>query len=565
MTSIFTPEKTKKRRVAIYIRVSTAEQKIDGYGLEAQESKLKEYIRNNSGFEQEISEENIYKDTHTGSELSRKELNRLLEDVKDGQYDAVLVWKIDRLSRSLQHLLALFELFKKHQVSFISIQENIDFHGPIGSLIFQIFGAIAQFERELIKGRTRMGKIASAVLGNYTGNVVPYGYKKVKNDSGRGSKLEILEQERRHVVEIFNWYIFEGLGDREIAKRLNEKKMLRRHHYESKRLVEWTEEHIANIITNTIYRGEFVANNKDDEGNDLSQDKWTVVKIPACVSELTFLQAQSLRSGRIGGTTDTQYLLSGKLLDVTLDPPKAFTGAKRTKGGFSYRRKQFDRAGVHYPVFEVPGKQMEEFVWFKIREAMKDPEAFIKTYLGEKMWGKKRVEKIAEELDEIRVQILNKEIAKERVQTAYEQGVYSLETMTSKQEKLVNDIAKLEQREDELKDQLQIISSVEVEAHQIRDAAKQIHYKFDKLDPRQKKIICNLFIQRVEMTRTPLSSSGKKTRWNIDGLVIFRFNPKVIQESDRVVSTTNSRADDKKSPNEGFASKKEKVGGDAGI
>src|SRR5690606_22218685 len=147
---------TEPRRVAIYIRVSTAEQKMDGYSMEAQEEKLWDYVEKNGGL---ISKKEwIYKDAHTGSDLNRPEFQRLMKDVRDGKYDAVLIWKIDRLSRSLKHLLTIFEDLVKVKVSLISLQENIDFSGPIGALIFQIFGAIAQFERELIKGRTQFGK-----------------------------------------------------------------------------------------------------------------------------------------------------------------------------------------------------------------------------------------------------------------------------------------------------------------------------------------------------------------------------------------------------------------------
>lgn len=146
-----------KRRVAIYIRVSTQEQKIDGYGLESQERRLSSYINDNKALNLITKPEWIFTDVHTGSEIQREGLQKLIRSVELKKFDAVIVWKIDRLSRSLKHLLEIFDKFKKHQVSFISIQENIDFNGPIGNLIFQIFGSIAQFERELIKTRTMAG------------------------------------------------------------------------------------------------------------------------------------------------------------------------------------------------------------------------------------------------------------------------------------------------------------------------------------------------------------------------------------------------------------------------
>ena len=81
----------KKRRVAIYIRVSTAEQKLDGYSLPAQKKKLTEYVNNNAALNLETKEEWLYEDTHTGSDLNRAELTKLMADVHAGKYDAVLV------------------------------------------------------------------------------------------------------------------------------------------------------------------------------------------------------------------------------------------------------------------------------------------------------------------------------------------------------------------------------------------------------------------------------------------------------------------------------------------
>src|SRR5690606_36971539 len=95
--------------------------------------------------------------------------------------------------------------------------------------------------------------------------------------------------------------------------------------------------------------------------------------------------AQVARKNHTGGNkSENNYLLSGKLKDMTLDPPKAFTGAPRSKGGYSYRRKQFiDKSGEHIPVFEIPAKPIEEYIWGKVVEAMNDPKMFIEHYLSQ--------------------------------------------------------------------------------------------------------------------------------------------------------------------------------------
>ena len=238
-----------------------------------------------------------------------------------------MVWKIDRLSRSLKHLIAIFEEFQRHDVSIISIQENIDFKGPIGNLIFQIFGAIAQFERELIKGRTHMGKIASAELGNFTGTDIPYGYRPLIEDQKKGKRIELLPEEQKWAEKIYDWYIIEELGEGQIVKRLRElgvprykwRKARSTGAWVQDKSVQWTTTHVHTILTNPLYSGYFIANRKDDLGNVLPEDKWTITEVPACVSSITYVQAQEVRKSRVGSSVgDTHYLLSGKVFDMTL-------------------------------------------------------------------------------------------------------------------------------------------------------------------------------------------------------------------------------------------------------
>lgn len=522
----------EKRRVAIYIRVSTSEQKIKGYGLDAQKKRLLDYVNNNQALNLVTQKGWIYEDVDSGSEFNRENLQKLLKDVKAKKFDAVLVWKIDRLSRSLKHLLNLFEIFEQHQVSFISVQENIDFKGPIGKLIFQIFGAIAQFERELIKGRTTIGKIASAELGNYTGTNIPYGYEKVPNPSGKGGKLEIIEEEKKWVQQMFDWYIYEDLGYGQIADRLTKLKVPKGKCSRAKnKLSKWTEKPIRNIICNPIYRGEYLANYKDDLGNELPSDQWTIVPIPQCVAELTFRQAQVVRKEKTANKTHTAYLLSGKVRDTTVDPPKAFVGCKRTKGGYSYRRKQFTRDGKYFKVFEVPAKPLEDYVWGKVMEALEDPEVFIKNYLSSEFSDPKRIEQLEHSLQNLRAQRLNKEMEIERVEQGYETGLYDEEKTQQKITKKKKELTQIDKQITEHEEQLNLLSSIDVEVKKLREASKQVKYRLEHLDRRQKKILVRLFVDRVELYRERIKGEKRRgKKWNVSADVYFKFNPTRLNE-----------------------------------
>ncbi len=539
----------KKRRVAIYIRVSTTEQRIDGYGLEAQEKKLIEYV-NNKGANYETKPAWIFRDTHTGSDLNREKLNELREAVKNKKFDAVLVWKIDRLSRSLKHLLAVFEEFEKNEVSFISVQENIDFRGPIGRLIFQVFGAIAQFERELIKGRTQMGRLASAEMGNYTGTSIPYGYRPVANPGGRGKKLEIVPEEKKQVENIFRWYIFDGLGLGEIANKLNEQGVPKSKLAKGGGRV-WKEMVIRKIIHNPIYRGEFVANKFDENGVMLPEDKWTIVAIPPCVSELTFQQAQVICKDKTAGNRKEVYLLSGKLRDVSIQPSKSFTGCQRYKGGFSYRRKQFaDKSGVHNTVFEIPAQQIEDWIWLKIRLALKEPEVFINNYLSNQYKGNNRAEEAHTRLQKLRADRLTAELAISKVEEAFETGNYSEEKMAEKVRGRNDEITRIDNQIQQIEDELRILGSVNIEVQKLREASAQVNYNLNNLTQRHKKILVDLFIDRVEMSR----KRGEGKRWDIWAEIYFRFNPNKFPSTateGRTSKPQQVNKNAKKIPNEG--------------
>jgi DNA invertase Pin-like site-specific DNA recombinase len=93
----------------------------------------------------------------SGAKDSRPALNRMMEDARLRKFDAVLVWKLDRFSRSLRHLINSLELLASTGVAFISLRDNLDLSTPSGRLMFQMIGAFAEFEREITRERVRAG------------------------------------------------------------------------------------------------------------------------------------------------------------------------------------------------------------------------------------------------------------------------------------------------------------------------------------------------------------------------------------------------------------------------
>jgi DNA invertase Pin-like site-specific DNA recombinase len=175
-------------RIAIYARVSTKDQ-----SCELQLRDLRTYCAAR-GFE---AAREYVDEGQSGAKDSRPELNKLMDDARKRQFDAIVVWRFDRFARSTKHLLLALEEFRSLGIQFISYQENIDTSSPLGQALFTIVSAVAQLERDLIRERV------SAGIRNARANGKKLGRPKSSLDRERILKLKA-----------------EGLSLRQIAARL---------------------------------------------------------------------------------------------------------------------------------------------------------------------------------------------------------------------------------------------------------------------------------------------------------------------------------------------------------
>jgi DNA invertase Pin-like site-specific DNA recombinase len=137
----------KTKRAAIYLRCSTKSQE-----TEMQEVDLVEYA-SRRGWEYKI-----YRDAgYSGAKESRPALDSLLSDVRKRKVDVLVCWALDRLARSLKQLLTIAEECRSLDVDFVSLKQNVDTTLPAGRLTFQVLGAVAEFEREMLRTRVKAG------------------------------------------------------------------------------------------------------------------------------------------------------------------------------------------------------------------------------------------------------------------------------------------------------------------------------------------------------------------------------------------------------------------------
>ena len=206
-------------RVAIYVRVSTQEQAEEGYSIDAQLERLRAYCTARGWT---IADE--YVDPgYSGAKLERPAMQRLIHDVRSrkNDIDAVLVFKLDRLSRSQKDTLYLIEdVFITNQVDFISINESFDTSTPYGMVMIGILSAFAQFERENIKLRTQMGLTERAKDGYWRGGgKPPIGYR---YDRERGT-LVIDPYEAAQIRELFDLFVNRRYSTKKIGGLMAQK------------------------------------------------------------------------------------------------------------------------------------------------------------------------------------------------------------------------------------------------------------------------------------------------------------------------------------------------------
>lgn len=228
-------------QTAIYCRVSTEEQATEGFSIHAQKDKLTKYAESNDW---DIVDYYV-DDGISGKNLTeRPEVSRLIEDVKKGRIKNVLIYKLDRLTRSVKDLIYLIELFDKNNCTFNSQTEKIDTSNAVGRMFVKIIGIFAEFERENLAERVTFGYEQKTKEGNYTNCNGVFGYDYIV---GKG-KLKLNKNEALYVKKIYNWYL-EGESMLKIAKKLKDLNV------PTKRGGHWNQSTIYSILTNPLYIG----------------------------------------------------------------------------------------------------------------------------------------------------------------------------------------------------------------------------------------------------------------------------------------------------------------------
>jgi len=351
----------KSLRCAIYTRKSTEHGlELEFNSLDAQRDACEAYIKSQASQGWRALSQHYDDPAYSGGNLERPALKKLLADIEAGKVDVIVVYKIDRLTRSLADFAKLVEAFDAKSISFVAVTQQFNTTTSMGRLTLNVLLSFAQFERELSSERVRDKIAASRRKGKWTGGTVPLGY------DAQDKKLVVNKAEAETVRTIFKRYLELKSFSKLVAGLDRDGILTKRRNTKVSKYnggIPFTYGPLAYFLKNRIYLGE--------TGHG---DKWFEGEHEAIIDRATFDKVQQLlkakANGRKAKRSDSGALLIGKLFDSS---GNRMSPSFSTKNGVRYRfyvssallRGRKDAAGS---VPRIAAQEIEGIVEASIRK-----------------------------------------------------------------------------------------------------------------------------------------------------------------------------------------------------
>lgn len=385
----------QQKRVAIYIRVSSDEQAKEGYSPQTQEEKIKEFIKTN---DYKLDKNHVYVDLGwSGGTEKRPGLQKLLNDARMKEFDMVIVYRMDRFFRNLRLLLNTVAELKELGIEFKSITEPYDTSTPTGRAMFTHAATFGEWMREVGLESRNEGMTKAMKAGKWLGGTPPYGYRLNR----KTQKLEIDEEEKPVIENIFNWLVIDRLSEYKIHKKLNEMKVPTKYDRLGRKKKTntkcwWNKRALGRILRNQIYTGSFYYRQQKYLGrvkgkNNLRpKEEWILVKDPGIqiISLEMFERAQKqLKKNRELSPRKTKeiYALQHKIIcgydnykyQCALEKYTMKNGTGKKKYYFCPATRSAIRA-KKCPSSAVSESRILPAIWAKLKELLSDPDKIMK-------------------------------------------------------------------------------------------------------------------------------------------------------------------------------------------
>jgi len=477
-----------KTRCAIYTRKSSDEGlQQDFNSLDAQREAAEAYVASQKA-EGWVCLPDRYDDGgFTGGNMERPGLQRLLADIDAGKVDCVVVYKVDRLSRSLMDFAKIVETFERHNVSFVSVTQHFNTTNSMGRLTLNILLSFAQFEREIIGERIRDKIAASRQRGKWTGGTPILGYD-VDRSNG-GPRLVINPEEASRVCQIFELYL--ELGSllpvvAELERRDWRNKAWKTRDGRVRGGLPFDKCRLYNVLTNILYVG------KVQHKGDVYAGEHVAI-----VSDDLFahVQQQLQRNGR-NGTVEHRNrhgaLLRGLLFCKRCD--RAMSHTFTTRGSRRYRyytcTTVTKRGRQACPTDSLPAIEIENAVVDQIRCIGRDP-----ALLGDTL------EEARKQVDSAMARLNGERRALERGITRLQADIRRAAAdrdASTRMLDLNNQVGAAERRMTEINARLAELEAERVDAGDVTAAFADFDNVWRALSPREQARILQLLVRRVD-------------------------------------------------------------------
>jgi site-specific DNA recombinase len=396
------PAATRLFRCAVYTRKSTEHNlDLEFNSLHAQREACEAYIKSQAHEGWRLVHHRFDDGAFSGASLDRPALQELLTEVQAGKVDVIVVYKVDRLTRSLSDFAKLVELFDRHSVSFVSVTQSFNTTTSMGRLTLNVLLSFAQFEREVIGERVRDKIAASKAKGLWVGGSIPLGYDSINK------KLVVAPKEAETVRLIFRRYLELG-SIRDLAEDLDRKGICTRRQTLStgqiRGGIRFGVGALAHLLRNRFYIGEVVYRRAVHPGeHEAILDRSLFDAVQAKLAASANIRQLKIRA--------SPSILAGRIFD---DRGNRMTPTHTNKNGARYRyyishtllQKRNDKTAS---LMRVPAQEIEEPVTNSLRSYLHSKSADERSSITDRELVERLVEQVIVTSKVIKIQLRQEE------------------------------------------------------------------------------------------------------------------------------------------------------------
>lgn len=467
-------EEQKKVIAGLYPRVSTEDQSRFGHSLDEQEDRLKKIC--------EFKDYEIYK-VYREEGVSAKDTNRpkfkeMIQDMKDGKINKIIVYKLDRLTRSIQDLENICKMLEEYNCDLESVAEEINTGNANGKFFIRMLTILAQLEIERTSERTKFGLIGAAKKGHISGQPA-LGYTK----KDKSKKLVIDDLESDVVKRIFSMYL-EGSSVCHICEIFNEENVLNKH---------WATTTVDKILSNKIYIGSIEHGKRDKKNTQIFEDV-----VPAIIDKTTFECVQKRKEKNLKNYKRKRtYIFMQKILCPKChkimggESSTSGTGDKHIYYKCNCCKRRISEKKIESELMKFLNDMLD---FFLIIDNSFKPSMY--RDIDEEITKYEKLKKdLNDKITRIKQEFMNGEIAAK----SFEKELHYLEKEIKNIEIKIAELKDLKQNNEHKQDVELFFNMKELEKLKLKSEYVKEHSLWSKLSQEQKQYIINKYIDEIEI------------------------------------------------------------------